>query len=130
MSKTLENVRSGLTRREFVKTTGQALSVCAVGGGLSVTPPAKAASLPVWSRVPNQTFAVGQPVMIDLADYVTDADGDALEFSIDLPLPPGLTLTGSVISGTPTAPSQTQQYTVSADDGTLQPKAPAGVSLD
>lgn len=72
---------------------------------------------PAWTSVPDQTWVVGVPVLLDLAAYCTDPDGDALTFSLDLALPPGLTLSGSVISGTPTAVFATASFTATADDG-------------
>ena len=73
---------------------------------------------PLWSRIPTQAWIVGVPIYIDLMDYVTDPDGDALAFSLDQPLPDGVTLNGSVISGTPSAATPSAQYMVTADDGT------------
>ncbi|MES9991792.1 MAG: hypothetical protein ABW098_07555 [Candidatus Thiodiazotropha sp.] len=72
---------------------------------------------PVWSTIPAQTWTVGVAVHIDLNDYVTDADGDTLTFSLDQALPDGVTLDGSVISGTPTAETATASYVATADDG-------------
>jgi hypothetical protein len=72
---------------------------------------------PSWTAIPNQTWIVGVPVYLDLASYCSDPDGDALTFAVAQSLPPGLTLNGSVISGTPTAPFATQVFTFDADDG-------------
>ncbi len=72
---------------------------------------------PIWQTIPDQTWVVGVPVSLDLADYCTDPDGDALSFSLDLTLPAGLVLVGSVISGTPTAETASTQYMATADDG-------------
>lgn len=72
---------------------------------------------PVWSVIPDQTWVVGVPVLLDLAAYCTDPDGDALSFSLDLALPPGVTLSGSVISGTPTAEFAQATFVATAADG-------------
>ncbi|MES9943931.1 MAG: hypothetical protein ABW080_03115 [Candidatus Thiodiazotropha sp.] len=68
--------------------------------------------------IPPQTWTVGDPVHLDLNDYVTDPEGDALTFSLDRPLPDGVTLNGSVISGTPTTATASTSYAATADDGT------------
>ena len=47
----------------------------------------------------------------------TDADGDTITYSISPTLPAGLTLTGRVISGTPTAAMDATTYTWRATDG-------------
>lgn len=72
---------------------------------------------PVWQTIPDQTWVVGVPVSFDLANYCADPDGDALAFSLDLTLPAGLALVGSVISGTPTVEIASTQYLATADDG-------------
>jgi hypothetical protein len=74
-------------------------------------------SAPEWSTIPDQAWTVGQPVEFDLADYCSDPDGDDLAFSLDGELPPGLTLEGSVIRGTPTAPFAETPMVATADDG-------------
>lgn len=83
------------------------------------SPPTDAASNqgPRWSNVPDQEWVVGVPVRFDLASFCTDADGDTLTFSLTGALPPGLTLVGSVITGTPTAESPAASFQASADDG-------------
>jgi hypothetical protein len=72
---------------------------------------------PVWQTIPDQTWVVGVPVMLDLANYCSDPDGDTLAFSLDQTLPAGVTLTGSVISGTPTAETAAAPFVATADDG-------------
>jgi hypothetical protein len=72
---------------------------------------------PAWTTIPDQVWVVGVPVHLDLAAYCTDPDGDALTYALSAPLPEGLTLTGSVISGTPTAAFAAAAFTATADDG-------------
>jgi hypothetical protein len=72
---------------------------------------------PEWRRIPTQTWIVGETVYLDLNEYVTDPEGNSLTFFLDIDLPPGVTLNGSVISGTAMAESSVQEYTVTADDG-------------
>ena len=40
---------------------------------------------PVWTPIPNQTLGVGDTVMIDLAEYCTDPDGDDSAITYSLP---------------------------------------------
>ncbi|MES9943930.1 MAG: hypothetical protein ABW080_03110 [Candidatus Thiodiazotropha sp.] len=72
---------------------------------------------PVWSTIPAQAWTVGVPVYLDLNDYVTDADGDALTISLDSALPDGVSINDGVISGTPTAETASASYMATADDG-------------
>lgn len=73
---------------------------------------------PVWAAIPDQAWVVGVPVYFDLAAYCSDADAfDALTYSISPTLPAGLTLSGSIISGTPTAELATTAFIATADDG-------------
>jgi hypothetical protein len=113
------------TRRQFIRNTGYvAVGVALFGCGGNGDDVGDATSdggvtnnaAPVWSTIPTQVWIVGVPVYIDLNDYVTDPDDDILAFSLDQPLPDGVTLNGSVISGTPTAAIATAQYVVTADD--------------
>jgi hypothetical protein len=108
------------TRRQFIRNAGYyaagiALLGCETGG--IDTPTDNEA--PVWSTIPSQTWTVGVPVYIDLNDYVTDPDDDALTFSLDIALPDGVTLNGSVISGTPTTVTASATYVATADDGNV-----------
>jgi hypothetical protein len=111
------------TRRQFIRKAGYmaaglALLGCGSDGGDTATDSeAIDGGAPVWSRIPTQDWIVGVPVYIDLEDYVTDPDGDALTISLDKALPEGITLNGSVISGTPTAVTASAQYVATADDG-------------
>ncbi|MFD2571980.1 Ig domain-containing protein [Spirosoma soli] len=63
---------------------------------------------PVTSGVPSQTLLQGQPYQLDLTSYFSDPDAQRLNFTA-LGLPAGLSLSGSLISGTP---SQTGVSTV------------------
>jgi hypothetical protein len=88
------------TRRGFLKKCG-AVAI-AVAGATSVLGPARAAFGEdlVWSDIPPQDWAVGIPVYLDLADYCSP-DPSKYTFELDPPLPTGVTLSGSIISGTP-----------------------------
>ncbi|MES9991791.1 MAG: hypothetical protein ABW098_07550 [Candidatus Thiodiazotropha sp.] len=97
------------TRRQFIRNTGYvAMGIAFMGCEFGA---------PVWSAIPPQTWTVGVPVYLDLNDYVSDPNGDPLTFTLDTPLPDGVTLNGSVISGTPTAATASASYAVTADDG-------------
>ena len=110
------DANGGNSRRGFLKFLGAA--VIAVVGAASLSTPIRRAraTVPVWTTVPDQTWVVGVPVYLDLATFCTDADGDPLAFSLSSVLPPGVTLSGSVISGTPTAPFSAKQFVATADD--------------
>jgi hypothetical protein len=116
------------TRRQFIRNAGYmaasvALLGCGGDGGDAATGDgatddgATDGGVPVWSRIPEQTWIVGVPVTIDLKEYVTDPDGDALTISLDKALPEGVTFNGGVISGTPTAVTASAPYVATADDG-------------
>jgi hypothetical protein len=111
------------TRRDFLKIASTATLASMFTWRRTV----RAAS-PVWSTIPDQTWTVGQPVYLDLADYVTDPDGDSLIFSLDVALPQGVTLNGSVISGTPEAPMAARSYVASANDTGLP--APTNLTVE
>lgn len=122
-----------LSRRELIQAaTGAAVAFASAGTLLA---PGSAQALPpVWSTIPNQNWVVGQPVYLDLAAYCTDPEGQAMTFTLSRALPAGLTLVGSVISGTPTAAYATQSYVATADDGevadTMPPARPVSFSID
>jgi hypothetical protein len=121
-----------VTRRDFLRTAAGATVAAASGGGVWAWPRGASAAEPVWVSVPDQNWVVGQPVNVDLNDYVTDGDGDPLTFSLDEPLPDGVTLNPStgVISGTPTGVFGPTQFVATADDGTgdsTPPSAPTGL---
>jgi hypothetical protein len=104
------------SRRGFLKLLGAA-AIALVGAATLSTPVRRArATAPIWTTVPDQTWVVGVPVYLDLMTFCTDADGDALAFSLSSALPPGVTLSGSVISGTPTTPFSAKQFVATADD--------------
>jgi hypothetical protein len=116
-----------LSRREFLTATTAAF---VAGGVQTVLPVVARAAPPVWSGVPGQTWTVGVPVLLRLADYVTDADGDPLTFSLDQSLPPGLTLSNGIISGVPTGEFVgTYVATASHTSDTLGPSSPMGLQL-
>ena len=116
------------TRRQFIRNTGYvAMGIALMGcGSKDSDPPADDETpddgsttnqAPVWSSIPAQTWTVGVAVYLDLNDYVTDADGDALTIALDSALPDGVTLNDGVISGTPTAETASASYMATADDG-------------
>ena len=48
-------------------------------GAIHVLQPNRA---PVWADIPRQTFPSGESVTVNLADYASDPDGDAITYSI------------------------------------------------
>jgi len=68
------------------------------------------------SLIPSVLTPDGTPIApIDLNDFVTDSDSASLTFSVDQ-LPDGLSLVGSIISGTPTTFGPVIVSTVTAED--------------
>lgn len=119
-------IDGGTTRRAFLRVCGTAAAGL-IGAGTILLPARRAyAAPPVWSSVPAQVWAVGVPVHLDLAAYCADADGDPLAFTLDRALPPGVTLSGSVISGTPTGVFSATTFVATADDqsDSIPPAAP------
>jgi hypothetical protein len=114
-----------LSRREFVQIVAQATAVIAAGAGM-LSPAIALALPPVWEPVPDQTWVIGVPVHLDLADYCTDPEGAALVYSMDGALPAGITLDGSVISGTPTAEFSAAEFRATADDSETPDTQPPG----
>jgi hypothetical protein len=83
---------------------------------------------PVWFPIPTQVWEVGVPVQLDLTDYCS-LGPPAVTFSLDEPLPEGVNLTGSVISGAPTEPFPPTHFVAFADTVTgigSEPSAPPG----
>ena len=116
------------TRREFLKVSG-AVAIGLVGAAALSLPIRKArATAPVWTTIPDQAWAIGVPVYLDLAAYCTDPDGDMLLFELNRSLPAGVALNGGVISGTPVSVYPATQFIATADDGQGQPPA-AGRNL-
>ena len=102
------------SRREFLKAT------IAMGSGIVVAPNVVwAVDDPIWSAIPDQTWAVGVPVHFDLANYATSQIGAELIFAINKALPNGVSLNGSVISGTPTDVFSETEYVATAEDGNV-----------
>ncbi len=122
----LDGLDVSTTRRGFLKVCGTA-AVGLIGAGAVLLPARpSAAAAPVWTAIPTQVWAIGVPVHLDLKSYCSDADGNPLTFSLSRALPAGLTLTGSVISGTPTGVFSATSFVATADDGsdTVPPAAP------
>ncbi|MGH7680476.1 MAG: T9SS type A sorting domain-containing protein [Candidatus Eiseniibacteriota bacterium] len=111
-------------RREFLKVSG-AVALGLVGAA-AVSLPIRRAHLapPLWSAIPDQAWAIGVPVYLDLSNYCSDPDGDALTFGLNRPLPAGVNLVGSVISGTPTASFSASSFIATADDEGAPPATP------
>ncbi|MGH7680477.1 MAG: hypothetical protein ACRENN_00650, partial [Candidatus Eiseniibacteriota bacterium] len=106
----LADMEATTTRRGFLRICGTAAAGL-ISAGTLLAPARRAdAAAPAWSAVPAQVWSVGVPVHLDLAPYCTDADGDPLAFSLNRALPPGVTLAGSVISGTPTGSFATTTF--------------------
>jgi hypothetical protein len=97
-----------------------------------LTPIRKAlAAAPVWTTVPNQVWTVGVPVSLNLSAYCTDPDGDALTFSLDRSLPPGVTRNGAIISGTPTSTYASTTFIATAEDlDSTPPGAPTDLRTE
>ncbi len=74
---------------------------------------------PTATGIPNQTIVQGQAYQLQLTSYFTDPDWQALTFQA-LGLPAGLSLTGSVISGTPTQTGLANVMVTALDPGGLQ----------
>jgi Putative Ig domain len=106
------------SRREFIDRVTSATAALVVGTTVGLPRLAQAA-VPVWATIPNQSWTVGTPVNLDLLNYCSDADADQLAISLSRSLPAGLTLSGGVISGTPTAAFASVDFVASADDGQL-----------
>ncbi|GEM_PF-1324780 len=73
---------------------------------------------PTTTGIPSQTIVQGQAYQLQLTSYVTDPDGQALTFQAS-GLPAGLSLSGSVISGTPAQPGVSTVNVTAIDPGGL-----------
>ncbi|QIP11531.1 hypothetical protein G8759_02235 [Spirosoma aureum] len=97
-------------------------------------------SPPTTSGIPNQTILVGQAYQLQLTNYFSDPDGQSLTFSAT-GLPAGLSLTGSLISGTPSTSGVSSVQITALDPGGLpaqtsfqltvnpMPSTPAGFTI-
>jgi hypothetical protein len=81
------------------------------------TTPANAA--PVWSAIADQDVITGESYSLDLSGYVTDEDTeDTFTYTVASgTLPSGLSLAGSLVSGTPTTAGQSSTVVFRVDDG-------------
>ncbi|QNP61017.1 Ig domain-containing protein [Paenacidovorax monticola] len=96
--------------RVFNDTTRQSseFSQCfPLAGGAAGTPP--------MVNVPGLTATVGQPFSANLAQYVDATDNDAIQSYALTGAAPGLSATGAVLAGMPTAPG-TYHFTLAATD--------------
>ncbi|QHV94573.1 FG-GAP-like repeat-containing protein [Spirosoma endbachense] len=95
---------------------------------------------PTTSGLPNQTILVGQAYQLTLTNYFSDPDGQALTYSAT-GLPSGLSVSGSLISGTPSMTGVSNVQVTALDPGGLQvsssfqltvnpmPSTPAGFTI-
>ena len=95
---------------------------------------------PTTSGISNQTLLQQQPYQLRLTDYVTDPDGQVLTFQAS-GLPTGLSLNGSLISGSPTSTGVSTVGVTALDPGGLsvsttfqvqvnpQPSSPSGFTI-
>jgi len=104
------------SRRTFLRKARVVSAVAIVGTAIQVSRDTKAAA-PVWIAIPDQTWTVGQPVLLDLRNYCSDSDANLLTITLSGALPPGVSISNGVISGTPTAVFTAASFVASADDG-------------
>ena len=84
----------------------------------TITVAANAApAFPPRATIANINAAEGITLTPVTLPAATDADGDTITYSLTPALPAGLTLTGRIISGTPTAVMEATTYTWAATDG-------------
>ncbi|QHV97311.1 hypothetical protein GJR95_20890 [Spirosoma endbachense] len=95
---------------------------------------------PTTSGIPNQTILVNQAYQLNLNNYFSDPDGQALTYSAT-GLPGGLSVSGSLISGTPSTTGVSSVQVTALDPGGLQvsssfqltvnpmPSTPAGFTI-
>ncbi|QIP12258.1 hypothetical protein G8759_06265 [Spirosoma aureum] len=95
---------------------------------------------PTTSGIPNQTILVNQAYQLNLNNYFSDPDGQTLTYSAT-GLPSGLSVSGSLISGTPSTTGVSNVQVTALDPGGLQvsssfqltvnpmPSTPAGFTI-
>jgi hypothetical protein len=74
---------------------------------------------PTTSGIPNQTILVGQAYQLTLTNYFSDPDGQTLTYSAT-DLPSGLSVSGSLMSGTPSTTGISSVQVTALDPGGLQ----------
>ena len=84
-----------------------------VASGTANNPPV----FPAGATIANIDATEGVAITPVTLPAATDADGDTITYTLTPTLPTGLTLTGRVISGTPTAVMAARTYTYEASDG-------------
>jgi len=128
LARSCSSASGPVARRSFLKLCGATVAAC-LGGGVAILTPLRRAlaAAPVWTaNIPNQVWTVGVPVSLDLSAYCNDPDGDSLTYSLDRSLPPGVTRTGAIISGTPTSTFASTTFTATAEDlDSIPPGAPS-----
>ena len=115
---TLTNVQLSDAGSYSVVATGPCNSVTSTAFVLTVNEPAPVNNPPTTTGISNQTATVGQAFSLDVAPAFSDPNGDALTFSAS-GLPGGLSLSGSVISGTPSASGVSSVTVTATDPGSL-----------
>ena len=99
----------------LTKTTSYSVAVAAVNQGVGSAPSSAVIFTtqdnfpPVWGIIPQQELIPGSFFSLDLGTYVNDVDTNAasLVYSVDSgTLRSGLSLVGSLVSGTPTGTGQ------------------------
>ncbi|WP_288429370.1 putative Ig domain-containing protein [uncultured Spirosoma sp.] len=84
---------------------------------------------PTTTGIPAQQLVQNQPYQLELTRYFADPDGQALTYSSSA-LPAGLTLAGTTISGSPTAPGRTSVRITAIDPGGLSVATDVAMQVD
>lgn len=84
---------------------------------------------PTTSGVPDQTILEGQAYQLDLNNYFSDPDGQSLIYSAQN-LPAGLSLSGNLISGTPSATGVSPVSVTAVDPGGLSVSTSFQLTVD
>ncbi|PRY25897.1 putative Ig domain-containing protein [Spirosoma oryzae] len=84
---------------------------------------------PTTTGIPAQQLVQNQPYQLELTRYFADPDGQTLTYSSSA-LPAGLTLAGTTISGSPTAPGRTTVRITALDPGGLSVATDVAMQVD
>ncbi|WP_461054070.1 beta strand repeat-containing protein, partial [Spirosoma arcticum] len=115
---TLMNVQLSDAGSYSIVATGPCNSVTSTAFTLTVNEPAPTNQPPTTTGIANQTATVGQAFSLDVASSFSDPDSQTLTFNAS-GLPGGLNLSGSVISGTPSASGVSTVTVTATDPGSL-----------